>query len=247
MQGGAGGLGPAGPPSDARIGKQFANIRGEFIMFDKLLKGFIGLVVTTCGAMAFAAPVAESGDAGALPASAQVLEDLGSVSDITGRIGSTDDVDMFRFGLDGPATVSFTVGAGSAIDGQLFLFDASGAGLWANDDLGSSLDARITVALASGDYYLAVAAWDRYPLDAGGLPLFGEAGGVLQPAINPNAIAAWGGAGGIGDYTIAVSVTPVPEPATWVLTGAGVAFLLARRQRGRTAWRSGTEVAVAPA
>jgi hypothetical protein len=213
---------------------QFANIRGGIIMFNKLLKGLLGLAVSTLGSVALAAPVPESGDAGDLPTSAQVLGDVGSISSISGRIASSLDVDMFQLSLASPATLSFLVAGTSTIDSQLFLFNSVGAGLWANDDMGMSLDAQLTVPLASGPYYLAVASWDRRPLEGMNLPIFGDTTGILLPPLNPGIVTAWGGTGGIGDYTINVSVAPIPEPETWILTSAGLVALFARRRLQRT-------------
>ena len=203
-------------------------------MCNKLLKGLLALAVSTLGSVALAAPVPESGDAGALPADAQFMGDIGSITSITGRIESALDVDMFEFNLASPATLSFLTAATSTIDSQLFLFNSAGAGLWANDDMGTSLDAQLTVPLASGAYYLAVSSWERRPLEAGNLPIFGDMRGVLLSPLNPGIVTAWGGTGGIGDYTVNVSMAPIPEPATWLLTSAGVFALLARRRVGRS-------------
>ncbi|MET0981428.1 MAG: DVUA0089 family protein [Telluria sp.] len=212
-------------------------------MFTTVLKGFISLAVSTLGSIALAAPIPESGDAGDLPAAAQILGDVGSISSISGRIESSRDVDMFQLSLASAATLSFLVSAASTIDSQLFLFNSAGAGLWANDDMGTSLDAQLTVPLASGDYYLAVGSWDRHPLEGTNLPIFGSTGGMLLPPLNPGIVTAWGGSGGIGDYTINVAMAPIPEPGTWLLTSAGVFALLGRRRLQRRSARGNGEPA----
>src|SRR5436305_4615932 len=112
-------------------------------MLHTLARGLMACTLMTLGSVALGVPLPEISDAGDLPASAQILPDLATVTSITGSIQTPTDVDMYRFTVAAPMTLSFMVAASSTIDSQLFLFNASGAGLWANDDLGNSLDAQI--------------------------------------------------------------------------------------------------------
>lgn len=160
-------------------------------MSNKMIGGLAGCALSALASMALAVPVSEVGDAGDLPATAQVLTGLATITSISGTIQSASDVDMFQFTLASPATLSFMVAAASTIDSQLFLFNAAGAGLWANDDMGTSLDAQITASLASGIYYLAISSWDRHPVNAANLPIFGDTSGVLLPPINAGAVTGW--------------------------------------------------------
>jgi hypothetical protein len=111
----------------------------------------------------------EIGDAGELPASAQMLN-AGPVSSIQGTLG-TGDRDMFIFNTAG-GTFSATVVAPISADGdsQLFLFDSTGRGIFANDDyLVLSGPSRITADLAAGQYFLAISSFDDDPING---PLF---------------------------------------------------------------------------
>lgn len=202
-------------------------------MLKKIACGLVGCALSALTTGAWAVPVAELGDAGDLPASAQVLTNFATVTSVAGTIRTAADVDMFQFALAAPTTLSFMVAATSTIDSQLFLFNSAGAGLWANDDMGNSLDAQITAALTAGTYYLAISSWDTHPLNAGGLSIFGNASGVLLPPINSGAVTAWSGSGAIGSYSINVGVVPIPEPETWALLAAGLLAVVTRLRRTR--------------
>lgn len=206
-------------------------------MLNYLIRGLTGLTASALVSAALADPVPEIGDAGDLPASSQILPSLGTITSISGSIGSASDVDMYRFTVPSAMSLSFIVAASSTIDSQLFLFNSLGAGVWANDDVGTSLDAQITAPLAAGLYYLAISSWDRHPVNASNLPIFGSDGGVLLPPINSGAVTAWTGSGGIGMYSINVSA--VPEPETWALFCAGLlATIGCRRSKKQSKARS---------
>jgi Ca2+-binding RTX toxin-like protein len=175
---------------------------------------------------ASAVTVTEVGDAGDLPATAQVATGLGPVDTITGTISSSSDADMYRIGITGGGTFSATtVGTpGTLSDTQLFLFDASGFGVEANDDcpgtgsVRSCLPAGGLSPSAGGIYYLAISSFDRDPVSPGGLifPSF-PFDGVFGPT-GPGggqAISGWSGSGGSGTYTIQLT------GATFITMGSG--------------------------
>ena len=187
---------------------------------------------------ASAASYIELGDAGDLPISAQVTAGAGSLDLIKGSIGISGDADMYRIFITGGGTFSATtVGtAGSIDDTQLFLFTSSGLGVYANDDA-NSVDIRSLLPagnaltpLMAGLYYLAISAFDKDPVSAGGL---------IFPSIPFNALfgpTEVGGGSGIigyapsftdtGSYTIkltgALVSASVPEPSALFLLGSGL-------------------------
>jgi hypothetical protein len=114
------------------------------------------------------------GDAGELVGTSQMTVGNGALNTIFGRINTAGDVDMFRIKMKAPANfAASTVNAGTAIDTQIWLFDASGMGIVMNDDEvgGTTLQSRLSNAFTSsltvnGIYYLAVSAYDRDAYDA---------------------------------------------------------------------------------
>ena len=79
----------------------------------------------------------EVGDAGETQASAQLTSfgpggDL--LTDIVGTMGNPIDADLFRIYISDPDAFSATTVGGSTMDTQLFLFTASGAPVYTNDD-----------------------------------------------------------------------------------------------------------------
>lgn len=203
----------------------------------------------------------EVGDAGALPTVAQGTSGVGVLSLITGILGSTTDVDMFLLDLTGGGTFSATTvdQEGLLFDSQLYLFSASGLGVYANDDDLFSLAPRSTLPafnpltpVAPGFYYLAISGAPRRPISGDGstLPAFNlifpaepytDVAGPVGPgggsAITNWTNTAFEGTGAGVTYTIALTGAQyaVPEPGTLVLLVLGASAPLACvRLRRRT-------------
>jgi hypothetical protein len=106
------------------------------------------------------------GDAGDLPESSQSTGNA-AIPVIRGQL-DTDDVDMYAITIDDPAAFSATTVGGATFDTQLWLFDANGKGVVANDDstgLQSRIDNTAGCITAPGVYYLAIT---RFPRSAAG-------------------------------------------------------------------------------
>lgn len=133
----------------------------------------------------------EVGDVGELPGTAGVLPS-GPVTAIQGTLPVTTvgeepnlnfvgDRDMYVFYSAG-GTFSATVvtpPSGPLPDSQLFLFDSTGRGIFANDDFDPdgagplspipSGPSSISTDLVAGQYFLAISVFDDEPVSAGGL------------------------------------------------------------------------------
>ncbi|PON10955.1 hypothetical protein C2W62_47350 [Candidatus Entotheonella serta] len=114
-------------------------------------------------------------------------------------------------------------------DSQLFLFDAEGRGICANEDnpaLPITDPTRRLAALplgacqipAPGSYFLAISTSVRDPIDINGNDLFPdpvtdeERGMILQP-IDPDAVInGWSGSGQIGNYAMLLTGVNYPSP-----------------------------------
>jgi hypothetical protein len=114
----------------------------------------------------------EQGDAGDLPETAQSTGS-GTLSQIQGSL-DVNDVDMYAIYITDPAAFSASTVGGATWDTQLFLFDANGVGVVANDDTGglqSTIDNTAGCITAPGLYYLAITRYNKDPLgcNEGGL------------------------------------------------------------------------------
>ena len=202
-------------------------------MVKKVFGALLSAALATFASVALAIPVFEVGDAGDLPASAQILTGVGDITTISGTIQSPTDVDMYQIFVTGASPLLLQAATWSTIDSQIFLFNAAGFAVLGNDDLGTTLDASITASVPSGLYYVAISSWDRDPVNAANQEIFTDAGGVLQTPINGGGpVMGYSGVGTIGTYTIHTrGIGVIPEPQTWALVGAGLVAMFGRLLR----------------
>lgn len=139
-----------------------------------LAVALVALAPMAWASTALAALWAEVGNAGDLPATAQVPAGVGALTSISGALGSDTDADMYRIWVTGGGTFSATTVGGASFDTQLFLFYSSGMGVYANDDSAGGLQSTLPASnlltpAAAGIYYLAISGYDRDPESPGGL------------------------------------------------------------------------------
>jgi hypothetical protein len=203
-----------------------------------------------------ASNIIELADAGDMPVTAQVTPGSGNLAFITGSLSDGVDVDMFAIYVADPAAFSATtdVPQTAITDTQLWLFDAGGMGVMANDDItngGGQYNGRSRVTAgglygpaAPGVYYLAVSGWDRDPHSATGA-IFNDDQqytGTVGPT-GPGgglALSTWDSDGnqngGVGNYRIRLTGAThvpavVPEPAPLVLVALGLGLVTSLLQR----------------
>ena len=170
----------------------------------------------------------EIGDAGQLPATAQLIIGGGVLTRINGSL-VTNDADMYGIVIFDPGAFSATTCGVSTFDSQLCLFAENGNGLTFNDDDpgGCGLQSTITgiYVPGPGHYFLAVSRYDYDPLNGAGLEIWADSPfGSERPPDGPGApgpVAGWGSTGSsVGPYSITLTgayywdLTPTVE-ATW--------------------------------
>lgn len=187
----------------------------------------------------------ESGDAGALPNTAQTAFGIGPLDEILGAFyAGGPDVDMYRLHFNSgsaSAWIEFPVQAQSASqDIRLFLFDSAGHGI-----VGTALGNGGFLSyspIPSGDYFLALVQRSLEPYGpkdefGGDFPIFLNllAGSSYLGPNGPagaDPVANWGGAypGLSGQYAVHLSgatfFESVPEPTSLLLVLLGVTTLL---------------------
>lgn len=199
------------------------------------------------------------GDTGSLRGTAQTPTGTGSLNFIYGALGDTPNIDLYEIYIVDPTNFSATVTNGMnrddndqnhpVADSQLFLFDASGHGILANDDISnsnhlSSLPAGSVANLAPGLYYLAISGYDTDPMDSGGQYIFNNNFPGLQSPTGVGPLSQWdrnaaASSDSIGWYEITltgagytnfVQAQGVPAPGGLVLLATGAIGLAAFRR-----------------
>ena len=210
----------------------------------------VAAIVPACASL-----IVASG-AGALPGTAQDLTGV-YATEITGTIPDTTDpfLGVNMFAIDIPIAADFsaiTIGSPFGItDTELFLFDSSGRGVYANDDISgaNTLSCLPSIVanpcpsaqppgigpLTPGIYYLAITRSSNMPLSATGeIFTINNSTDVVGPDLTMGGndpITGWDGGAftssdtDLVDYDILITGVTAPEPATWIATGAACALL----------------------
>lgn len=135
------------------------------------------------GATAQAISFTESGDAGETLDTAQIVNSQlpgTPLESITGFL-SDDNADLFQIFLTGGQTFSATTQGGTVLDTQLFLFNADGFGVEANDDTTPSDPEADRIRQStllpgglspttSGIYYLGISGTNNDPVSSRSFP-----------------------------------------------------------------------------
>ena len=212
----------------------------------------VGMLCALLIPPASAATFTEMGDAGQTLATAQLVNTQPPGTILTAIFGTMESsgADIFKIYLTGGQTFSattttlFNPGNPTVFDSQLFLFNSSGIGVYANDDDNtngppqSTLPASLSFTPSSaGVYYLAISGSGFLPLSAGGF-IFPVSGGLLnQPASAPwvvgptgpggaSALTGWSSTSSeTGAYEIDLTgaqFLSIPEPSTALLLACGL-------------------------
>ncbi|MBL8732993.1 MAG: hypothetical protein JNN13_11545 [Planctomycetes bacterium] len=152
----------------------------------------------------------EVGDAEDLCKTAQATTGQGSMTAITGSLGSSLDADIYLIDIVNPTSFVASTMGGTSIDTMLMLFDDTGRAVTGNDDFGGSWQSRIdgTLVPHPGRYCLAISAFGRRPITPAG-EIFTIAGS-MYPVLDGarEVLTGWeNSGGGSGAYTITLSGT----------------------------------------
>jgi hypothetical protein len=165
---------------------------------------------------------------------------------------------MYRIYIDGGRTFSATTVGGVGFDSELFLFDASGKGVFANDDVPSRDFAPSTLPagnpftpITAGHYYLTITQCCSAPISAGG-QIFTVAGPNHRAVSGPTGAGSDSPVTGYsgtfsqvstvgapyqifltGAHFTAAPVSAVSEPQTFALMLAGLGLIGLSARRGR--------------
>lgn len=194
----------------------------------------------------------EVGDAGSSATTAQYTGSVAgqALASITGTIGATADADFYLINIFDPGLFSATTIGGTGVDTQIYLFTASGAPIYLNDDAnGTSLQSTLPLGSvlgpqSAGSYILGISVSGVDPVNSTNQTLFAPA--LFSTDLRGPASNTFGTVAGVidnasfadaGAYSItltgAFSAAAVPEPSTQALLFAGAAFVGAAALRRR--------------
>ncbi len=153
----------------------------------------------------------EQGDAGDLPATAQVV--LGTagaaLTGIRGEVTAGNQPDMYQIQICNPAAFHATlINGGATFDSRLYLFDSTGHGVAFNDDsVGTQSTLTSQFGTTPGLYYIAVSGYANGPLGSTtqGQIWLDTPWNVERQPDGPAAAetpGSWSGGGASGPYTI---------------------------------------------
>jgi len=181
----------------------------------------------------------ELGNAGDLPATANITDGTGPLLEIRGLL-LTSEADMFCIYIPNPAAFRATTINGAQFDTQLFLFDSNGFGVTHSDDSAGVAQSTLTGQFvpSSGHYYIAISSYNLDPVDSSGALIWNNTPfGIERAPDGPgagNAIAGWSGTGfsSTSTYTIFLEGAEycIPTPGALALMGMG-GLVAARRRR----------------
>lgn len=197
------------------------------------------LAASTAAAM----PYFEVSDAGQNLSDAQ---SIGSGVDVIHGNVANGSADLFSFYWGGGAFTADTIG--SVADTQLYLFNAAGQGVWANDQHGpapwpQSIDPSwsqiVDPALSAGQYFIGISIFDYDPYSSAGAifpsaPFNGQFGPLNMAPLDHWAPFSWHQSAQ-GDYVVNFNKpTSVDEPSMLVELCIGLTALgfVTRLRRG---------------
>ncbi len=192
----------------------------------------------------------QGGDAGHTIAGAEITSGGPMLTDIIGTLGDgTSGADLYEIMITNPAVFSATTepvpapGHNPDPDPALYLFDSTGHGVYAIDDIsGEDTQATLQAGLGIGPqtpgiYYILIAPSGNLPEGPASNPLFSLVTGS-DVAGDSHVLANFSdngcGTGCKGSYDIhltGASFATTPEPQTFALLGAGLLGIGTLRRR----------------
>lgn len=170
----------------------------------------------------------------------------GTLTGISGTIGTSADADLYKFTANSTVTLVFTANGGTsslgnfAIDTSIFLFDTAGNPLVANDDQSNTnYQGSFTFTLAAGTYYLGISLSGNEPINSNSQLLFT----VNQPTtarrgaasgLNPTTLSTFNGNTSVaetGPYSISINAVPEPSTTAALAFGGLASLVFLRRLR----------------
>jgi hypothetical protein len=165
----------------------------------------------------------ESGDAGDFFENCDITTGNGALILIQGAL-DTDDADMYAIQICDPVHFSASTVVGNRlINPQLFLLDANGFGVVADENgpdgaLPSRISNMFTSSRLPGLYYVAVSSFDKEPWDFAHELIWGETPFGVERAPDglgaADPLSSWSaGAGATGQYAIALTGACFAQPS----------------------------------